>query len=820
MADSIFRFAGRSISAVMSRGATALLLCFWVSGIWAQKIDSMMKVYADNYPQEKLYLQFDKNVYNPGETIWFKAYLFSGTDPSLISKNFYAELSDGDGNILQRRASPIFESSTSGNFDIPVTSLATHLHIRAYTDWMLNFDTAFLYEKDLPIATGNRDSLHLAKDEQRFLHFFPEGGEMVAGLENNVAFKGTDGYGRPFPVKGVLRDPSGKDILEFNSVHDGMGKFLITPDKGDAFYAFWKDDLGRDHKTEFPAIKSSGVVLRLMSGNKKIFFSIARSSENAQAYKRLSVIGHMNQQLLYKAFVNLDESYMSGGSIPTDQLPTGILQVTVFNGNLPLAERVIFINNHDFEFTPDFAIPLQNDKARGRNVLEISVPDTLRSNLSLAATDADADGEGEGDDNIISRILLTGDIRGQVYNPYYYFSSREDSVVQHLDLVMLTHGWRRFKWEQLAAGIVPRIRYPNQNYLAVQAEVLGLDPSRINKDEAINIFLHKKDSSTQMLQIPRVKGGKFGSSGLIFYDTAKVYYQFNLDHKLSSEAAVIFTSGLVRGNKKAQPLTEPFGGWTQADTALLRRNAFLRQEESKAAQVQNDKDKKIQTLAEVTVKGRAKSPTEKLDEQYASGLFAGGDAISFDLIDDPISQAYNDIFTYLQGKVAGLLINVTSNGVSLSWRGQRPLLYMNEMQITDPNQIKETSVSDIAMVKVFRPGTAVGSGGGGGAIAIYTKKGADKVDNTAFKGLDRSPILGYSPIREFYAPDYDRNPELNRSNPDIRATLLWKPFILIDKSTRKITVPFFNNDITRRIRIVLEGINEEGKLTRIEKIIQ
>src|ERR1700733_10828395 len=82
----------------------------------AQKIDSMMKVYADNFPQEKLYVQFDKSIYNSGETIWFKAYLFSGSDPSSISKNFYAELSDADGNILQKKTAPIYEATSAGSF--------------------------------------------------------------------------------------------------------------------------------------------------------------------------------------------------------------------------------------------------------------------------------------------------------------------------------------------------------------------------------------------------------------------------------------------------------------------------------------------------------------------------------------------------------------------------------------------------------------------------------------------------------------------------------------------------------------------------------
>src|SRR6187399_613640 len=88
---------------------------------FSQQLDSIMNVYANNYPQEKVYVHFDKKIYNPGETMWFKAYVFSGADPSLFSKNFYTELSDADGNILERKVAPLMEATAAGSFDLPKT---------------------------------------------------------------------------------------------------------------------------------------------------------------------------------------------------------------------------------------------------------------------------------------------------------------------------------------------------------------------------------------------------------------------------------------------------------------------------------------------------------------------------------------------------------------------------------------------------------------------------------------------------------------------------------------------------------------------------
>ena len=788
----------------------------------AQKVDSMMNVYAERFPQEKVYVHFDKNLYQSGETIWFKAYIFSGADPSLYSKNFYAELSDPSGAVLQRKVYPISESSTAGNFDLPKDLKSRHLHFRGYTTWMTNFDTAFYFEKDIRIY-DKKDSVitvTVVPRETR-LQFFPEGGDLVSGVEGMVAFKANDQFGFPVNIKGSVQDRTGKEILTFASEHDGMGRFPITPDKGDSLTAVWLDEKGVEHRTGLPRVRPAGVVIRAIPGNQKVLFSIARSAEGGPDMKHLIIIGHMHQHLVYKAKINLEENFMSGGTIPTGQLPTGVLQLTVFTADyLPVAERIIFINNHDYLFRPEMAMQQKSLVHRGKNNLTVSVPDTMRSNFSVSVTDATADGVFPNEDNIVSRLLLTGELKGTVHDPYYYFSGVADSLSAQLDLVMLTHGWRRFKWESLARGQVPVIKNPEQDYLSMRVEVLGVDPYKIAKEESLNVIMRKKDSSTQMYSVPHMSGSKFGVTGLVFYDTVKAYYMFNVNHALSSQAAVTFNTGLVPGVRSAKPGSLAFDGWTAEDSAYLRRNRYIAQEQ---ARVQPVDDAKVKTLETVTKTARVKSDKEKLGERYTSGLFAGGDAQDFDLVNDPLASAMPDIFTYLQGKVAGLQIT-TGNGpggtASLSWRGGRPSLYLNEMQ-TDAQQLQSVPVTDIAYVKVFRPGSGVGFGGGaGGTIAIYTKKGGDeKRSDPNIKGLDRAILIGYSMPKEFYVPNYlDNNP--NNAAEDLRTTLYWKPYVLMDKDNKHISIDFFNNDITRKLRVVLEGFNEDGKLTHIEQIVQ
>jgi len=131
--------------------------------------------------------------------------------------------------------------------------------------------------------------------------------------------------------------------------------------------------------------------------------------------------------------------------------------------------------------------------------------------------------------------------------------------------------------------------------------------------------------------------------------------------------------------------------------------------------------------------------------------------------------------------------------------------------------LQNVSMNDVAMIKVFRPPFFGAMGGGaGGAIAVYTKKGG--AVNSNLKGLDFTNLAGYSVMKQFYSPNYETNNDPTVA--DYRTTLYWNPFILMDKNSRRVTIPFYNSDNCKKIRVIIEGINELGQLTREEKTFE
>lgn len=779
----------------------------------AQKLDSMMAVYAEQLPVEKMHIHFDRNLYNKEETIWYKIYLLMPDGPSTLSKNVYVEWYDTSGKMIKQTAAPLYQSTARGSFDIPADYTGNFIHVKAYTRWMLNDDPVFSYEKDLLVNSHTNPVKRTPVVLKTKVETFPEGGFLVQGLPSKIAFKATNQYGTPVLIKGILVNNRNRTLDTLRVRHDGMGMCMLTANPGETYTINWTDENGKTGSTPIPAGKADGATLSVTTTNEKALVHVVRTKSAPDHFKRMNLFVHMNQNLLYKISLNTTEKTELNAEVPIEELPTGILQFTLFSADwLPVAERVVFVNNRQHEFNSKLNTALVSLDKRGKNVFEVAVSDTASANMSVSITDASLGQPAE--QTIFSDILLSADIRGKINNPGYYLSSDSDSVTAHLDLVMLTNGWRRFDWDRIKKAIAPLVTYPVEtDFMRVSGKVYGAK-AIAGTSMLLNLIIAGRDSSKNLAFIPVQKDGNFEQKGLYFYDTARIFYSFNSNGKLAEVTQVQFENGLLKQTPKKIQYTDTYHPFSFSDSvARARMNYFLNEQEILKRRMASA------TLQEVIVKSRKKSKEQQLEEKYATGLFAGGDAQSFDLTDDPSALGVQDILSYLQGKVAGLTISGAGNNMNMSWRGATPELYVNEMS-SPIDMVQSISVRDIAMVKVFRPPFFGSIGGGsGGAIAIYTKKGADarKADPNA-KGLENTVLGGYSKFREFYNPSYEKPSETFET--DNRTTLYWNPYVMTNKKNPRFKIVFFNNDVTRKMQVVLEGVNSDGKMTRLVKLIE
>lgn len=788
-----------------------ILTCFALTPATAQKtqpqVDAAISDFANRFSPERAYLHYDKQAYSAGETIWFKAYVMNEVLPAAETKTFYTDWLDDKGNLLQHTVSPMVDAVTNGQFDIPADYKGKFIFVRAYTRWMLNFDSAFLYTRQIRILSNDAGATTARQPAIPSIQFFPEGGDAVAGLPNKVAFKANDQWGKPVKVKGTITDAQGKVIDSLRTTHDGMGFFMIVPKEGMTYTANWKDEKEVGHTTKLPAAKPSGVSLQVYVNGATRRFQVNYTPDVASANDSLHIIGTMFQHEVFRV-AKATSAPEAKGSVPVQSLPSGLLTFTVFDKNWnPLAERITYINNEEFAFKPEMEVQHWGLNKRARNEIKVSLPDSLEGSLSISVTD-----ETIGRDttqNIISHLLLTSELKGEVYNPAYYFSANTDEMGQKLDLVMLTHGWRRFKWDEVLSGKTPKPVYTKDTaYMTLSGTVYGAVPGMIPPGSAVVLMLKQKKGEGQVLLVPIETNGTFNDRSTIIFDTAQIYYQFQ--NKDLKNASLQFMTDRLQVPTVRKTLGK-YGYQFLSDTVGNYRQWRLAQEANDIAE-----RNRVKTLENVIVKSRAKSPVQVMDEKYASGLFSGGDGYQFDLVNDPFAKSAIDIFTYLQGKVAGLQISGNGANTTLTWRQGTPALYLDEMS-SDVSMVSSISVQDVAYIKVFRPPFMGGFNGGNGAIAIYTRRGND-VKNEPGKGLANNKVEGYTPIREFYSPNYSSFSQDNESR-DVRSTLYWNPSIVLGagKST---VLTFYNNDVTKAFRVIIEGMTREGKLAHIEEVME
>jgi len=668
----------------------------------------------------------------------------TGLQPSLISKNFYVDWFDDKGRLMKSAVTPVVYNFSSGSFSIPPTYNGRFVRAIAYTKWMRNFDRSYFYERTFEIVSTT-DKIERTDPGSRVTtaQFLPESGTFLSNKLNVIAFKAINNFGMPEAIGGVVKNSKGDSILSFRSMHSGMGKFQFKAVGGESYSVIWRDLSGNIHQSNLPVVEESAVNLLLEPGRSSRIFHIQRTSTAPDRMKQLTLVGQMNGALLFKANVNLLDKESVTGSLPVGKILSGILQLTVFDADSqPLCERIVFVRNDDYLLRATLQVDTLNTTRRGKNILEIHLNDTTYANLSLSVTDADLN--NSPDDDILSQLLLKGDLPGAVYKPAYYFASDADSVQNHLDLVMLTNGWRRYNWEEILHKRTPVMKYA--------------------KDSGYNDRF-KEDT------------------GIILSNSV---YEFD-----------------TTGRNQFQSLVE------KQTAALI----------------------KYRSLKEVTVRAKQVSRIKELDSKYATGIFAGEATAAFDMSTLENASHRSSIFDFLSGKVPGLEVGNTIGGIAtegvVTYRGGAPTFYLDERAITG-SELANINPDNVAYIKVFSPpfaGGFNGSGGeiaSGGAIAMYTKNGADAESgkqNIKSGGMGYKLASGYEPRKEFYSPSYAE--KMQPGDPeDLRSTLLWTPWIALDKKNQKVQIVFYNNDVTHSFRVVLEGMDGAGKLVHISELLK
>ncbi len=238
------------------------------------------------------------------------------------------------------------------------------------------------------------------------------------------------------------------------------------------------------------------------------------------------------------------------------------------------------------------------------------------------------------------------------------------------------------------------------------------------KDDRIRYMLCTKNMQMTADTIDVDANRHFKTGRMLFQDSAIII--FSRLSKRRNDLDITLESPL-------DSVSAPYLSLTKFIRVGFQDSSEIKKFKKDSAQYQytNQPELKGDLLAAVTVQAKAKKLVDVFASQHVSPLFSSDDAVLFDGLESESISRSNDILSFVRSRVAGFEVEIDDFGSKkVKKRKQHTDIYINEIKVTE-DELDDINPSDVAMIKVFRPGTPVAfSSGEGGAIVVYTKMGS------------------------------------------------------------------------------------------------
>ena len=463
---------------------------------WAQQL----RAFGRSIPQEEVFVHLDNQAYYLGDTIYYKAYMRRSDGlPSRISRLLYVELLNQDGYLVERQKVEMIDGQGHGSIALLDTLYGGYYELRAYTRWQLNWgqtehphtrsaedwfyskrmarqyyrDWEKLYSRvfpvfDKPKQPGRYAEQMTVRPLQRYFRakqekpeaqitFFPEGGALIGGVEQRIAFEANDKEtGEHLTGTLTVTDSKGTTLATAPVENRGRGSFMLTAQPGESYKATFRWSDG-ESTASLPKAEPEGIAMQASTTPEGIQLQLKMTGQAAQ--EPLGLTAQSHGCVLF--FQELPEGKESTLQVPADSLRTGVVQLTLFNAEGRVwADRLVFWN--------DGTLQSQNIQFGGVNPegyepyapIEVNLQGLPDATVSLAVRDSRHTAANFDSGNVLTEMLLCSQIRGFVEQPEYYFEKDDAERRRHLDLLLLVQGWRRYRWVEMATPGAFAVNHP------------------------------------------------------------------------------------------------------------------------------------------------------------------------------------------------------------------------------------------------------------------------------------------------------------------------------------------------------------------------
>jgi hypothetical protein len=649
-----------------------------------------------------------------------------------------------------------------------------------------------LYEKQIAVQVGHRP----------ILQFFPEGGEMVSDLVNAVAFELTDQAGNPIKPIGELIDQDSAKIIPLNELHEGRGLLIFRPEKGKKYHAKIRHE-NQWYFYPLPDAMDKGVVLSAINSyDEDLTLKIVTNDLSGRYAGPFMLVGQVRGKVYWSKKIELSRGSVRL-KVPKAAFPSGILQLTLFGvNNSPILERLVFINHHELV---KINIVTEKETYLPREKVEIFLnvrglnEEPIAAKMSATVLDS-TQLPIANSENIVSYLLLSSDVIGPINDPLQYFRSSDRQTQLALDLLMMTRGWRRFKWEDVLKNKGPDISYVPEQGFRITGTVSQTWNEKPVEDRIVKLAFIGSEAS--FMSTKTDANGKFGFSDMSFNDSTVLIF------KTEGKRGKRQSYNLTLLPRELPEIVTTQGKHVVSSTVI---DYITQSKIRKNIELAYIRDTSTILLEEVEVKGYKIDPDNDRIKMH-------GEA------DYTLHPTSEDVKTYvyttdlLRTQVPGLQISgfgadaeITSLGkmmYPINSNNIAPLLLLDGVPLSPASLINTIPLDMIESIEVIKNTVPVVYGAGGiyGVVAIYTKKGSSFAPGG--QGISNLKYLGYSVPREYYSINYDL-PQDEHIMPDQRANLMWAPDLQTDLSGN-VSFTFFNSDLKTKVVVFVEGITEDG----------
>ena len=720
---------------------------------------------AAHRPPEMIYLQTSKGVYETGEDLWFKAYVLDAQPHELSGQSqilYLQMVIEPEGKVVWQEIYPVEDGVVSGHVFVQDTLPDGDYFLEAFTQYSFYADStemSSVRKVRIVQKISDRDvSCRDSSDAHIRFATFPEGGHLIDGIPSRLAFKATDGRGYPVDVAGILyRD--GDSLLNFRSAHAGMGMMEFTPENGRTYQIRLSD--GRTFP--LPDILPQGMTLRLSGWDSSFMeFEALRTGEQPVPFY---LVGQLRGAVCCAAGGMVKDSRKI--RLPLDEFPgQGIAVFTLYDENLlPVAERLAYVHpERKLHITA--VTDKKNYLTREKVTVKIRATDESGrpaiAHLGVSVYDLLYNNPDDPSD-ILTHVYLSSQIRGEIYDPGYYFDEKNPDRETALDLLLLTQGWRRYVWQ-------------TENLTSSHGEAVVSDA--ITGRQTVGT---SKTNQTvfQLVKVSDVNG----STQLVEVDS-NGYFAIDVGLLKTFSSGYLYLQPMLPDEFRPKlDMDDPFeairhaGGMKEMFYPLANPDNFSESVEDRPPIVGQD----VILLDEVTVTRKSRRP---IRDKYMGWLDS---LMQMNL--GPWECDHGHLENYLPGFTHHHDPQYCPCPIETK---RRPPVIGKRYELMKPSYYYSDDSNCLFTVE----------------RRIITYNGAIYSDEELLRMNNLWRVKGYYGAREFYHSD---EVDMQSSLPDARNTLFWSPSVVTDENGEA-TVSFYCSDLNTGFTGQIEGTDGVGLL--------